>query len=60
MIILNYIYNMMNDIYYGYIKIKCSNNKCNNVFNISRNNIIKGTEYCCNMGCTFEAYNQSK
>ncbi len=23
MIILNYIYNMMNDIYYGYIKIKC-------------------------------------
>ena len=50
----------MNDIYYGYIIIKCPNNKCKNVFYLSRNNFINGTEYCCNMSCTFEAYNNVK
>ena len=56
----DFIYNIMNDIYYGYIIIKCANNKCKNVFYLSRNNFINGTEYCCNMSCTFEAYNNVK
>jgi hypothetical protein len=39
----NYIYNIVNDIYYGYIEVKCCNRNCNRVFKFARNNInIKG------------------
>ena len=54
----NYIYNIGADIIYGYIKVKCANKTCGRVFYFSRNNFIK-TEYCCNMGCSLEAYNQN-
>ncbi len=52
----DYIYNVVNDIYYGYLIIKCANKNCKRIFKISRNN-YNNTEYCCNMSCTFEAYN---
>lgn len=52
----DFIYNIANDIYYGYLSIKCSNKYCKRVFKVSRNN-YDGSEYCCNTGCAFEAYN---
>ena len=52
----DYIYNIVNDIYYGYLIIKCANNNCKRTFKILRNN-YKGGLYSCNMGCALEAYN---
>jgi hypothetical protein len=55
----DYIYNVVNDmyyVYYGYITIKCANNNCKRTFKISRNN-YKGGLYSCNMGCSLEVYN---
>ncbi len=52
----DYIYNIVNDIYYGYLIIKCANNTCKRTFKISRND-YKGGLYACNMGCSLEAYN---
>ena len=54
----DYIYNIINDMYYGYITIKCANKKCERIFKISRNNYTGGL-YCCNMGCGFEANNNN-
>ena len=54
----DYIYNVVNDIYYGYLIIKCANNNCKRTFKISRTN-YKGGLYSCNMGCSLDSYNNS-
>ena len=58
----DYIYNIMNDIYYGYIEVKCCNSNCNRVFKFARNNININdvNNYCCRMGCALAAFNQMK
>ncbi len=53
---INYFTNILQDIYYGYIEVKCCNNNCNQVFKISRNK-YKNTLYSCNTGCALAAYN---
>ncbi len=57
----NYIQNILGDIFYGYIEVKCANNTCGRIFKLTRNNYYNNciTEYSCNMGCALEAYNQS-
>jgi hypothetical protein len=59
---LFYIKNVLSDIIFGYIEVKCCNKMCNSKFKIARNNInVNGIDnYSCNMGCAIEAYNQSK
>ena len=55
-----YIKNVLGDMIFGYIEVKCANKLCNRVFKLTRNNFYsngKG-EYSCNMGCAFEAFNQ--
>ena len=50
----------MNDIYLGYIEVKCANRDCNRVYKFSRNsfNINDINNYCCRMGCALAAFNQ--
>ncbi len=52
----NYIVNIGTDIIYGYIEVKCANPTCNRVFKFSRNYYNNGN-YCCNMSCSYEAFN---
>jgi hypothetical protein len=54
----NYCKNILSDIYYGYIEIKCANKLCGRVHKISRNIFYSNSSntYCCNMGCSLEAY----
>ncbi len=56
----NKISNIVKDICYGYIEIKCSNNNCNKTFKLARNTIstFTPTSYCCNMGCSLATFNQ--
>ena len=58
----DFIYNIMNDIYLGYVEVKCSNRNCNRIFKFSRNNININNinNYCCRMGCALATYNQMK
>jgi hypothetical protein len=51
-----YINNIILDIYYGYIEVKCCNKSCNNKFKFSRNK-FQNVNYSCNMGCALNAYN---
>jgi hypothetical protein len=55
-----YIQNVLGDMIYGYIEIKCANKLCNRVFKLTRNSYYDNgkTDYSCNMGCAFEAFNQ--
>lgn len=56
----SYIQNVLGDMIFGYIEVKCANKLCNGIFKLTRNNFYnngKG-EYSCNMGCAFEAFNQ--
>jgi hypothetical protein len=56
-----YIQNILGDVFYGYIEVKCVNNTCNRVHKITRNNFYNNgqTDYSCNMGCALAAYNQT-
>jgi hypothetical protein len=56
----SYITNILGDIFYGYIEVKCANKGCRRIFKLTRNNFYNNgiTEYSCNMGCALEAYNQ--
>ena len=64
--IYNYIkntsYNIVTDIVYGYIEVKCANRDCNRIYKFSRNslNINNVNNYCCRMGCALAAFNQMK
>ena len=57
---ITYFSNVLQDIFYGYIEIKCVNESCKRVFKISRNKInLYGTNnYSCNMGCALSYFNQ--
>ncbi len=57
---LTYFTNVITDLIYGYVEIKCVNKKCNRTFKFCRNDLSKfnSNNYCCNMGCALESYNQ--
>ncbi len=56
----NYLINCIKDLCIGYVEIKCSNKKCHQLLQVSRNHksIINGAELVCSMGCAFEIYNE--
>lgn len=58
---LSYISNIIQDIYYGYVEIKCANPYCSQTFKVSRNIIDKNNKpyYSCNMGCALNSFNVS-
>ncbi len=51
-----YLSNIMKDLFYGYVEIKCVNPTCNRIFRLSRNNNIN-ENYSCNMGCALNYFN---
>ncbi len=55
-LIIYYMLNIIKDIIYGYIQVKCANPYCSNIFKIPRND-YNNTLYSCNMGCALNAYN---
>lgn len=56
-----YLKNITSDIIFGYVDVKCANKNCNKIHKFSRNNIDFNTNnYCCNMSCAFESYNQDQ
>jgi hypothetical protein len=57
----SYIQNVLGDVFYGYMEVKCANKLCNRLFKLTRNNYYNNgqTDYSCNMGCALEAYNQT-
>ena len=58
----SYFSNVAKDIYYGYVNVKCANKNCSRIFKISRNRLETNmiNNYCCNMGCGLEYFNQTK
>ena len=56
----NYTKNILLDMIYGYITIYCENQNCKRMYKLSRNEYEShhSTTFCCNMGCSLEAYKQ--
>ena len=56
----SYISNIFQDIYYGYIEIKCANPNCSRIFKMSRNklDIHYDINYSCNIGCALNSFNE--
>lgn len=56
-----YMWNVVKDVTYGYLEVKCCNRNCGRVFKISRNTDAAkyNTNVSCNAGCALAAYNHS-
>jgi len=56
---ITYLSNLIQDIYYGYVNVKCVNKSCSRVFKMSRNTLNQNNinNYSCNMGCALNYFN---
>ncbi len=57
-----YYFNVIQDILFGYVEVRCCNKTCNRVIKVSRNLLETSgsNNFSCNMGCALEAYNQTQ
>jgi hypothetical protein len=54
-----YYLNIIKDITYGYVEVKCCNKSCNRISKVSRNSEVAKypNNVSCNMGCALACYN---